>query len=196
MMADSKKLSVVIVALIAGMLVSSTLAAFYLFQYNEAENNANLYLTELKQATATTVQTTTNTIVSGGETTTVTSTVTGTRGFAAATNILIDFGNGTRTWYNDTEVQPGWNVYLATVVITNGNLNDTWYPQYGEHLMNGIDGVQNSQSSSWFLWSYNSTSSWQVAQVGADQLPAYNGSVYAWSYCGLTATYAPVCTSP
>jgi len=195
-MADSRKLSVIIVILIAGMLISATLAAFYLFQYNQAQNDANLYLTELRQATATTVQTTTSTLVRSGNTTTVTSTVTGTRGFVAATNILIDFGNGTRTWYNDTEVQPGWNVYLATVVITNGDLNDTWYPQYGEHLVNGIDGVQNSQSRSWFLWSYNGTSRWQVAQVGADQLAAYNASVYAWSYCGLTATYAPVCASP
>ncbi|MDA4114185.1 MAG: hypothetical protein OK474_09085 [Thaumarchaeota archaeon] len=195
-MADPKKLSVIIVVLIAGMLVSSTLAAFYFLRYDQAESDASLYLTELRQATATTVQTTTSTLISGGETTTVTSTVTGTRGFAATTDILIDLGNGTRTWYNGTEVQPGWNVYLATVVITNGDLNDTWYPQYGEHLVNGIDGVQNSQSSSWFLWSYNRTSSWQVAQVGADQLPAYNGSVYAWSYCALTAAYAPVCASP
>jgi hypothetical protein len=171
MLTSSKPLLVLVVALVAGMLVSSTVAAFYLFQYNQAESNASTYLSELNQAT-------------------------GTRGFVATTNILLDFGNGTQRWYNNTQVQPGWNVYLVTVVVTNGNLNDTWYPQYGEHLVNGIDGVQNGQRLSWFLWSYNETSHWQVAQTGADELLASNGSVYAWSYCGLTATYAPACASP
>ncbi len=195
-MTDSRTFTVIIVALLAGILISSTIAAYYLYQYNEAQNNANLYLGELKQASSATVQTATTTVVSGGVTNTVTSTATGTRGFVATINILLDFGNGTQRWYNDTAVQAGWNAYLATVVVTGGNLNDTWYPQYGEHLVNGIDGLQNSRSGSWFLWTYGSASRWEVAQSGADQLPATNGSVFAWSYCGITASYAPTCTSP
>jgi hypothetical protein len=109
-------------------------------------------------------------------------------------DILIDYGNGTMRWYNDTQVQPGWNMYTETVVLSNGDLQAQWYPDYQEHLVTGIHGVSDSQSMSWFLWTYNGTASWQTAQVGADDLPVYNGSVFAWTYCGETASYAPECT--
>jgi hypothetical protein len=111
-----------------------------------------------------------------------------------AADILIDFGNGTSIWYNDTRVQPGWNMYVETVVLSHGDLQAQWYPDYQEHLVLGIDGVADSQTMDWFLWSYNETASWQTSQVGADQLPVYNGSVFAWTYCGESASYAPECT--
>jgi hypothetical protein len=109
-------------------------------------------------------------------------------------NILIDFGNGTATWYNGTQVQPGWNMYTESVVLTHGDLQAQWYPQYQEHLITGIDGVSNSQTEDWFLWTHNATASWAFAQVGADDLPVYNGSVFAWTYCGETSSYTPACT--
>ena len=179
-MSTSKTLTTISRVAVAALIISTIFAGYYLLQYQQAENNSNLYLSELKSATSAT--TTTTTVVSGGQT--VTSTVTGTVGFAATTDILINFENGTQVWSNDTTVQPGWNAYEATVLITGGNMNATWYAQYKEHLVTGIDGVQNSASSSWFLWTYNSTALWQVAQTGADQLPTTNGSIYAWSYCG------------
>jgi len=109
-------------------------------------------------------------------------------------DILIAFGNGTAIWYNDSKVQPGWNMYTETVVLSRGDLQAQWYPQYQEHFLSGIDGVSNSKTMDWFLWTYNRTASWQKAQVGADELPVYNGSVIAWTYCGETASYAPECT--
>jgi len=109
-------------------------------------------------------------------------------------DILVDFGNGTRSWYNGTQVQPGWNVYITTVVLTNGNLQAQWYPEYQEHLVSGIDGVSNTKSLYWWLWTYNGTASWQLAQVGADELPVYNGSMFAWTFCGMNSSYAPTCT--
>jgi hypothetical protein len=166
-MPSSRILTTIIVVLVAALLVSSTFAGYYLLRYQQAQSNSNLYLSELKEASPT-----------------------------LTTNILLNFGNGTSTWYNGTVVQPGWNVYLATVDITRGNMNTTWYPQYSEHLVTGLDGIQNSAGESWFLWTYNSTASWQSAEIGADQLPASSGSVYAWSYCGLTSTYAPTCSHP
>ena len=110
-----------------------------------------------------------------------------------AADILVDFGNGTSLWYNNTHVQPGWNMYTETVVLSHGDLQAQWYPVYQEHLLTGIDGIPDSQSMSWFLWTYNKTASWQPSQVGADLLQVYNGSVIAWTYCGETASYAPEC---
>jgi hypothetical protein len=166
-MARTKTLYTVIVVLLAAMLVSSSFAAFYLFQYDQSQSNANTYLSELKAVQPT-----------------------------QTTNILLDFGNGTLLWHNDTQVQTGSNVYIATVLATHGVVNATWYgAPYNEHQVTGLDNVQNGPQQSWFIWTYNSTASWQVAQVGADDLLASNGSIFAWTFCNYNSTtYAPSCT--
>ena len=156
----------IIVILVAAMLVSSTFAAFYAFQYDRAQSSADTYLSELRGVQPTQI-----------------------------TNILLDFGNGTLVWLNDTQVPTGSNAYVATVVATHGTVNATWYPPpYSEHLVTGIDNVQNSQQHSWFIWTHNGTSSWQVPQVGADDLAASNGSIFAWTYCEYDpTTFTPSC---
>jgi hypothetical protein len=108
-------------------------------------------------------------------------------------DVAFEFGNGTRVWFNGTEVQPGWNMYMATVILTGGNMKAVWYPQYQEHLVTSIDGVPNTGDRSWFLWTYGTNGSWEAADVGADFVPVVNGSAYAWTYCGYTASFAPDC---
>lgn len=165
-MAATRTLYIVIVILVAGLLVSSTLAAFYVFEYDGAQSSASTYLSELKSVQPT-----------------------------QTPDILLDFGNGTLAWHNNTQVQTGSNVYVTTVIDAGGVVNATWYVQYNEHLVTGIDNVQNTQQQSWFLWTYNKTASWQLAQVGADELVASTGSVFAWTYCNFNATtYAPSCS--
>ncbi len=110
-------------------------------------------------------------------------------------NILIDFGNGTSHWYNNTLIQPGWNLYTATLVIADGNVNATCC-EFNSHFVTGIEGIQNKpgQNKGWLIWTYNFTSSWQTAEVGADQLMMFNGSVYAWTFCAYDPnTGAPFC---
>lgn len=108
-------------------------------------------------------------------------------------SVLFDFGNGTRRWYNETQIEPGWNLYIATVIMMNGNVNAQWYPQFGSHFVTGIAGVTNTKTNFWYIWAYNKTTSWQLAQVGADQLKMYNGSIYAWTFCAADQNYNPLC---
>gem|GEM_PF-388137 len=111
-------------------------------------------------------------------------------------NFLIDFGNGTKLWYNDTAIQPGWNLYVATLVITNGDMNATYYPSFGEHLVNGILGVESTSTKYWFAWSFQN-STWSASSSGADLIQIYNGSDYAWSFCGANSTtFLPTCPGP
>jgi len=110
------------------------------------------------------------------------------------TNVLVEFGNGTKVWHNDTDVQPGWNAYTLTVLVTRGDMQAQWYPQYQEHLILGLQGVSETATKSWFLWTFNSTALWQSPSVGADDLLVYQGSVFAWMYCPQTTDYAPECT--
>lgn len=109
-------------------------------------------------------------------------------------DILMEYGNGTSVWHNATQVQPGWNMYTETVVLTRGDIKSQWYPQFGEHLITAIQGVPETETSSWFLWTYNSTSSWQPAPVGADDVPVYDGSTFAWTFCPQTPSFTPECT--
>ncbi|MGD0637914.1 MAG: hypothetical protein ABSA72_07730 [Nitrososphaerales archaeon] len=165
-MTAPRTLYVVIVVLLAGMLISSTFAALYLYQYNQAETDANAYLSQLKSVQPT-----------------------------QETSILLDFGNGTLVWHNDTQVPTGANAYVATIIAARGIVNATYYPPpYAEHIVTGIDNVQGNQQESWFIWTYNATARWQVAQVGADELAAGTGSIFAWTYCTYSsATYVPSC---
>ncbi len=162
----------IIVILIALLVLTSSLALFYSYQTQQLKKDNGQLQNELRNAEP-----------------------------KLLSNILIDFGNGTYRWFNDTAIQPGWNFYIATLVVTNGDVNATYYPSIGggEHYIFGIDGVvnNNARNEYWFLWTWNSTSSWQVAQVGADDLMMYNGSVYGWTYCAEnTANYMPECTPP
>ena len=108
-------------------------------------------------------------------------------------SVLFDFGNGTNRWFNDTAIDPGWNLYIETVVLNNGHVDAQWYPQYGEHLVNGIGGISNTATKYWFLWSYNKTAGWQPSQVGADGILVSSGSVYGWTFCTADSNFNPVC---
>lgn len=165
-MATQRTLTTIVVLLVAALLVSGTVAGYYALQYQRAESNSSLYLSELKTAQPT-----------------------------QQTNLLFVFDNGTRVWDNVT-VPTGSNAYIATVIATHGVVNATWYAApLDEHYVTGIDNVQSTQVQSWFFWTYNSTASWQVSQVGADDLIASNGSVFAWTYCSYNpSTYVPSCT--
>lgn len=111
-------------------------------------------------------------------------------------HMLVDYGNGTKTWYNDTRVQPGWNGYIVTLVLLNGSVDALWYPQYGEHLVTGIGGVNDTQSETWFVITYSRAASWQAAQVGVDDIPMGNGTVFAWAFCAENSSYGPACPLP
>jgi len=110
-------------------------------------------------------------------------------------DMLVQFGNGTRQWHNDTQVQPGWNLYTLTLAVTNGDVNSTCC-EFGSHFIVGIYGVQNqpNKNLAWQNWEYNSTGGWMPPQVGVDEVGVYNDSVFAWTYCAYDPnTGAPQC---
>jgi hypothetical protein len=157
----------IVVLLIALVIISASVAAYFYYLYSqESAKNATL-ASDLRSA---------NTHV--------------------VTNVVIDFGNGTKLWYNDTRVDPTWNLYIVTQVVTKGNLNATWYPAYGEHFITAIYGVGDTSSKSWFEWNWSSSAGWQNPSVGPDLIPIANNSVFAWTFCGENSNYAPTCTPP
>lgn len=108
-------------------------------------------------------------------------------------SVLIDFGNGTRSWYNKTSALPGWDAYVMTVVLLGGNVQAAWYPQYGEHFVTGVDGVEQTSTESWFVWEFG-PGGWTAAQTGADAIQVNNGTIIAWALCTYDLNFNPACT--
>ncbi len=114
-------------------------------------------------------------------------------------DMLVDYGNGSRHWYNDTAVQPGWRGYVVTLVLLDGRVQASFYPpgyfgagQPGEHFVTGINGVGGTSSKSWFVWT-NQAGGWQLAPTGVDQIDVRNGTMIAWTLCGYDASFNPTC---
>jgi hypothetical protein len=163
----SRNLYAAIVVLVALLVIVSGVAGLYYYQYTQASAQNSTYVQQLKALN-----------------------------FDYKTDILIGFGNGSSKWYNDTLVPPGSNFYTATVLATNGNVNSTCC-EYGSHLVTGIDGVQSNSTVYWWIWIYttNTTSPWQIAPVGPDEMSITNdSSMIAWTFCGATAAGNPTCT--
>ena len=106
--------------------------------------------------------------------------------------MLVDYGNGTSVWYNDTAAQPGWNGYVVTLVLLGGDVQSQWYPQYGEHYVTGLGGVNQTSTTSWFVWEL-AGGSWARAQTGVDQIQIRNGTIMAWTLCAYDINFNPGC---
>ena len=104
-----------------------------------------------------------------------------------AVNALINYGNGTMRWYNET-IPTGWNTYQLTLHLTNCHVQADYYgPPLSEHLVHAINGVANSGSFSWWLWTFCQTrDAWVSSGVGADQVQLSNGQTIAWAYAKST----------
>jgi len=145
----------ILAVLVALLIIVTSIAGLYYYQYSQAEAQNSTYVSQLKQLNV-----------------------------KYDSNIFVDYGNGTSHWYNVTNVQPGTNLYVETEIIANGQVNATYYPEYESHLVTAINNVGNTNSLYWLLWTYNKTSLWQMASTGPDLLPVTNNSIFAWSYCG------------
>ncbi len=94
---------------------------------------------------------------------------------------LINYGNGTSRWDNQTKAPTGWSFYDLTSSISH--VEATYSPSLGEHYVIGIDGVRSSGRYYWTLWVYcQPDKAWAASQVGADLIKLTNGEILAWYY--------------
>ncbi len=101
-----------------------------------------------------------------------------------AVNALLNFGNGTSKWFNDSRVPVGWNFYNLTMYIANGKVESAYYASpLNEHYINAIDGVRQDGSSFWHLWQFCSKDqAWSYSNIGADGIILSNGQTVAWYF--------------
>src|SRR5438034_682377 len=63
---------------------------------------------------------------------------------AGTVNTLINYGNSTIKWYNQTSISGSENFYHLTVSLVGGNIEAQFYgPPLNEHFVTAINGVVN-----------------------------------------------------
>ncbi len=108
-------------------------------------------------------------------------------------NMSLEFGNGTKRLFTGEMIQPGWNAYMATLVILNGSVQATWYPEFQEHYVTAIEGVSGGKTTAWFVWSLDGAR-WELAPTGADAVQVHNGTTFAWTLCSYDKSFKPDCS--
>jgi hypothetical protein len=104
-------------------------------------------------------------------------------------NTLLNFGNGTSIWFNESSVPVGWNFYNLTLYIANGNVVSTWDADFHEHYITGIDGTVSGGNSGyyWALWQFcNNDRAWLYSSLGADDITLSNNQTMAWRWSDQT----------
>jgi len=93
-------------------------------------------------------------------------------------NLLVEFNNGTKVWYNGTLVPIGWSLFNLTLRA----IGEVEYQTiYGSVLITEIMGKRSSGSFFWLWYSWNSSSKdWDLGMVGADQYVLHEGDTLAW----------------
>jgi hypothetical protein len=99
-------------------------------------------------------------------------------------DLLINFGNGSKTWYNETYVPVGMNLLDLTLKSTEGNVTFA-KGQYGIFVtaINGVGSNPADRYYSWLWWNFNlPKEQWSLGEVGADQYVLSEGDIIAWYY--------------
>ena len=94
-------------------------------------------------------------------------------------SILIDYGNGTKEWHNDTVVPLEATLFNLTTEVAN--VNYTVYP-FGV-FVTAINDEGGDPGYFWLWYKWNSTSAqWDTYMVGADAFILHHGDVVSWVY--------------
>jgi hypothetical protein len=96
--------------------------------------------------------------------------------FDIAVDILIDYGNGTSIWFNDTQVQLGSTLFNVT-----NNIAEVEYTLFELGVfIDSINGV-GEDLGGWWIW-YHYDGEWQYGQVGSNQWILKDGEIFSWEY--------------
>jgi hypothetical protein len=111
---------------------------------------------------------------------------------ALSVNVVIDYGNGTLEWHNQTKVTAGYTLFRLTQ--ENAVIKSSYfaYMEPGHIRIDSINGKATivnytNPSYSWgysWIWYYwnDSEQKWVSGPVGCDAWLLKNGGVYKWNY--------------
>ncbi|MEM0049016.1 MAG: DUF4430 domain-containing protein [Candidatus Bathyarchaeia archaeon] len=95
-------------------------------------------------------------------------------------NILIDYGNGTQVWYNNTIVPREASVLTATKTVAS--VEGTVYPEMGT-FVESINGVRNEGNRYWIWYIWNpEKKNWEWGPVASDKYILQENDTIMWRY--------------
>jgi hypothetical protein len=96
--------------------------------------------------------------------------------FTSKIDLMIDYGNGTQVWYNDTRIVPGESLLNITMEIAKVEFTMS---EFGAFI-NSINGVEGTQNNFW-IWNYYEDG-WNMGMTGADKKYLHEGDIVSWEY--------------
>ena len=99
-------------------------------------------------------------------------------------NLLVNYGNGTLTWYNGTTVPAASNFFNVTDQVLNGNVGAVFFASFGSHFVYSLNGVGCPASNifcdqAWAFWTLDGIC-WDLPFVGVDQVSVSQTTTVAW----------------
>jgi hypothetical protein len=94
-------------------------------------------------------------------------------------SILIEYGNGTKEWHNNTRVPIGISLLNATQMIAeiDYDVSD------GSAFVTAINNVVGGSDLYWLWYYWNpSTSQWELKWVASNEYILHNGDIVKWVY--------------
>lgn len=101
-------------------------------------------------------------------------------GVSIYVNIGIDYGNQTRTWYNDTKALTGMTLFR----VTKGAANITYDTAAGfGAYIKSINGLAANASHGWVWWKWDtSILNWTRIDISADAYAVADTETSLWYY--------------
>jgi len=94
-------------------------------------------------------------------------------------NILVSYGNGTKTWYNNTALPLGSTAFKAILAIADVKYTKSELGVF----VNSINSVVGNSTHFWWYWGWDAENSeWIDPGVGASQYMLHRGDTIAWTY--------------
>jgi hypothetical protein len=96
-------------------------------------------------------------------------------------NLLINYGNGTLVWYNNTALPVGSTAFTAVMGVAKVE-----YKDYGQELgilVTSINGLANNSPQGWFYWYVNtSNSTWVSPEYSCAKYILHRGDTISFAY--------------
>jgi hypothetical protein len=91
-------------------------------------------------------------------------------------DIMINYGNGTKTWFNDTRIIPGESLLNVTKDITDLEYTMSEFGAF----VSSINGIEGTKDNFW-IWNYYEDG-WKMGLTGAGQKYLHEGDIVTWKY--------------
>ncbi|RLG46557.1 MAG: hypothetical protein DRO06_04230, partial [Thermoproteota archaeon] len=103
------------------------------------------------------------------------------RGGLVKVNVLIDYGNGTRVWYNGTVLERGSTVLDALLAVADVEFEVGAYGAYVTSINGGREVRFDGGGRSW-MWYLYSEGGWVLGPTAADRYHLTHDSCIKWAY--------------